>query len=186
MRKQKTIQMAEIALLSAVLCVVAPIAIPLPVSPVPLSLATFVVYLAAVLLGPKKGSISVMVYLLLGMVGLPVFAGFSGGAAVLAGPTGGYAMGYVPCTLIAGVVMECRGKRQWQQVLRNAFAMVLGTLVCYAFGTVWFLIIMEGTYTVAQALLVCVVPYLVFDGIKIFAAAAIAVPVRKIRRRLDV
>ena len=197
MKKQKTMQMAEIALMSAVLCVMAPIAIPVPVSPVPLSPATFVVYLTAALLGPKRGCISVLIYLLLGGIGLPVFAGFSGGVGVLAGPTGGYVIGYVPCALVAGFVMNCGGmtgvqrksalkervKHSRQPVVWNGIAMSLGTLACYAFGMAWFLIIMKGTYTVVQAFLLCVMPYLLLDSIKIVAAAAIAVPVRKIRRR---
>lgn len=181
MKSQKTMQMAEIALMSAMLCVVAPFSIPVPVSPVPLSLATFAVYLTAALLGPRKGTISVLVYLLLGMVGLPVFSGFSGGIGKLLGPTGGYAIGYIPCAVVIGWMIE----RHRQQLVWNAIAMVLGTLVCYCFGTIWFLVIMDGIYTFTQVLLVCVVPYLLFDAVKIFMAAAIAVPIRKIVRRIE-
>ncbi len=177
MRAQKTIQMAEIALMSAVLCVISPFTIPVPMSPVPLSLALFGVYLAAVLLGAKRGAICVLIYLLLGLVGLPVFSGFSGGIGVLAGPTGGYIIGYVLCALVIGLLVE--------QGMHTIFTMTLGTLVCYCFGTIWFLIIMKGTYTLIQALLVCVVPYLIFDLIKILAAAAVAVPIRKIVRRME-
>ena len=112
MRKQKTKELVEIALFSAVLCVIAPFTIPVPVSPVPLSISTFVIYLAAVLLGAKQSALCVLVYLLLGMVGLPVFSGFSGGIGVLLGPTGGYLMGYIPCALIVGWLVEtqCFGK----------------------------------------------------------------------------
>lgn len=177
MKSQKTIQMAEIALMSAVLCVISPFTIPVPMSPVPLSLALFGVYLAAVLLGAKRGAICVMVYLILGAAGVPVFSGFSGGIGVLLGPTGGYIIGYILCALVIGLMAE-RG-------VYTIFSMTVGTLVCYCFGTIWFLIIMEGTYTLMQALLVCVAPYLIFDIIKIFAATAIAVPVRKILRRIE-
>ncbi len=196
MKSQKTIQMAEIALMSAVLCVISPFTIPVPASPVPLSLALFAVYLAAALLGAKKGALSVLVYLFLGMVGLPVFSGFSGGIGKLLGPTGGYAIGYLPCALLIGFLIERKSKekakagwrkgaQRWQQIVLNAFAMVLGTLICYVCGTVWFLLVMKGTYTLAQALVICVVPYLIFDMIKIFAAAAIVVPVRNIVRRIE-
>ena len=177
MRSQKTIQMAEIALMSAVICVLAPIAIPVPMSPVPISPATFVVYLTAVLLGTKKGTVSVLVYLLLGMVGLPVFSGFSGGIGVLLGPTGGYLIGYLPCALVIGMLIK-RG-------FRSIPSMVLGTLVCYLFGTIWFLAVMVGAYTWKQAILICIVPYLLFDAVKIFAAAAVAVPVEKMLRRIE-
>ncbi len=186
---QKTIQMAEIALMGAVLCVVSPFAVPVPASPVPLSLATFAVYLAAVLLGAKRGAVSVLVYLLLGMVGLPVFSGFSGGIGVLLGPTGGYLMGYVPCALVVGRLAEekCFGRLlgSGKRFLKNTFAMALGTLVCYVFGTAWFLFVMKGSYTVSQALLVCVVPYLAFDLMKILAAAAVAEPVKRILRNRE-
>lgn len=189
MRSQKTIQMAEIALMSAVLCVLAPMAIPLPVSPVPLSLATFALYLAAALLGQRKGTVSVTVYLLLGMAGLPVFSGFSGGIGKLLGPTGGYIIGYIPCALLVGFLVEQgvgkKFSKQWQQMLWNSLAMVVGTLICYTLGTVWFLVIMKGTYTFTQAILICVVPYLAFDVIKICGAAALAVPVKKILRRIE-
>ena len=174
-------QMAEIALMSAVLCVIAPVAVPLPFSPVPLTLATLAVYLAAAVLGPKKGAISVLIYLLMGMAGLPVFSGFSGGIGRLAGPTGGYIIGYIPCAVLAGWMLQYHQQRlAW-----NMTAMLLGTLVCYGFGTVWFLIIMEETYTLFQALVICVMPYLVFDVIKIVAASALAVPIRKILRRIE-
>ena len=179
MRSQKTIQMAEIALMSAVLCVISPFTIPVPASPVPLSLALFAVYLAAVLLGAKRGALSVLVYLLLGMVGLPVFSGFSGGFGILAGPTGGYLVGYIPCALLIGYLVERKGSR----TVWNVGAMVLGTIVCYLLGTLWFLVMMEGTYTIKQALFVCAVPYLLFDVVKIGLAGSISVPVRRMLKK---
>lgn len=183
MRAQKTMQMAEIALMSAVLCVLAPFSIPVPASPVPLSLALFGVYLAAVLLGAKKGAACVLVYLLFGMVGLPVFSGFFGGIGVLLGPTGGYLAGYLVCAIIVGWLTGKKKLRQ--QFAWTCFSMALGTLACYAVGTVWFLVVMQGTYNLVQAILVCVVPYLMADGIKILVAAAAAVPIRKIVRRME-
>ena len=184
MKKHKTKELVEIALFAALLCVISPFTLPVPGSPVPLSLATFGVYLAALLLGAKQSVLCVLVYLLLGMVGLPVFSGFSGGIGVLLGPTGGYLIGYVLCAVIVGLVIDAatRVKRQFAQ---GVLAMILGTLACYLFGTVWFLLIMKGTYNVAQALLICVVPYLLFDMIKIMMAAVTAVPVKKILRRIN-
>ena len=184
MKSQKTMQMAEIALMSAVLCVISPFTIPVPASPVPLSLALFGVYLAAVLLGAKKSALSVFIYLLLGAVGLPVFSGFSGGIGVLAGPTGGYLVGYLLCAVIVGLVTEAAIRVGKWQFAQGVLALILGTLTCYLFGTIWFLVIMKGTYTVEQALVVCVVPYLLFDAIKIVAAASIAIPIQRILRRM--
>ena len=134
------------------------------------------------------------------MMGLPVFSGFSGGVGALLGPTGGYLVGYIPCAFVTGRLLERRwsfgqkkkyfgveekAARPWWRVVWNAFAMALGTILCYALGTVWFLFVMDGTYTVMQALLVCVVPYVAFDMIKILAVAVIAVPIRKILRRIE-
>ena len=180
--------MVEITLMSAVLCILSPVTIPVPMSPVPFSMATFVVYLAGMLLGAKKGAASVLLYLLIGMVGLPVFSGFSGGIGKLLGPTGGYIIGYIPCALVTGVLVD-KGTGRYngaakKQFLWNVFSMVAGTVLCYVFGTVWFIVVMNGTYTPMQALLVCVVPYLLFELIKILAAVAVAVPIRKVLRKM--
>ena len=203
MRSQKTIKMVETALMSAVLCVISPFTIPIPMSPVPLSLATFAVYFSAILLGAQRSAYCVMIYLLLGMVGLPVFSGFSGGIGVLLGPTGGYLIGYVPCALLVGwlgkaskdgsakgitkrFVESLIGHSVGRRFVKYVLAMVMGTLACYILGTVWFLFIMNGSYTITQVLFVCVVPYLVFDFVKILAAAAIAEPVRKLLQSQNV
>jgi len=118
-------------------------------------------------------------------VGLPVFSGCSGGIGVLLGPTGGYLTGYLLCVVITGWLAGIKfwdknsGRRQFVQ---NVFAMTLGTVGCYLLGTVWFLIVMEESYTFVQALFVCVVPYLLFDLIKILAVAAIARPLGRVLR----
>jgi len=161
--------------------VLAPSMIPVPGSPVPLSMATFVVYLTGILLGAGKGFLSVVIYLLLGLAGIPVFSGFSGGIGVLLGPTGGYLMGYLLCVWITGWLTKKRMTKAW-----NCMAMVLGTIGCYLFGTVWFLIIMEGTYSFKQVMLICVVPYLIFDLFKILAAVLLAVPIKKALQRIEV
>ena len=183
MRNINTKELVEIALFAAVLCVIAPFAVPVPVSPVPLSLATFIVYLAAVLLGAKQSAWCVLIYLLLGMVGLPVFSGFSGGIGVLFGPTGGYLIGYLPCVWIVGRMAEAK-VFSGRQFLKHVLAMFLGTLACYVFGTIWFLFVMGGSYTVAQAILVCVVPYLAFDFVKILVAAGITETIKKILKNV--
>ena len=195
-QKKKTIQMVQTALFSGILCVLAPIALPVPGSPVPLSLATFAVYLTGMILGAKQGVLSVLVYLFLGMVGLPVFSGFSGGVGVLLGPTGGYLLGYIPCVLIIGVLADKKiyrkeklktdlindYKKPLKTTLYYGVAMSVGTILCYLVGTVWFVCVMDGSYSFVQALIVCVVPYPAFDAMKIVAAAAIGVPLRRLLR----
>ena len=195
-------EMVECSLFASVLCVLSPFTVPVPMSPVPLSLAVFVVYLAAVLLGAKQSVWCVVIYLLLGTVGLPVFSGFSGGIGVLLGPTGGYLIGYVPCALLVGWLGKAKkdgsrkeftkgfaensiGHFSKRRFVKYVLAMAVGTLVCYIVGTMWFLLVMGGSYTITQALLVCVVPYIFFDLVKILAAAAVAEPAGRILRNRE-
>ena len=93
-------KMTEVAIFSALLCVISPFAI--PIGSVSITLATFGVYLSGAVLGCKKGGAAVAVYLMLGFIGLPVFSGFMGGVQRLIGPTGGYLVGYIPCAMITG------------------------------------------------------------------------------------
>ena len=99
-QKIRTKQMVLIALMTAVTCVLGPLSIPLPFSPVPISLTNFAIFLAIFVLGMKSGTISFIIYLLLGAVGVPVFSSFRGGFQVLAGPTGGYLIGFIFLALI--------------------------------------------------------------------------------------
>lgn len=177
--------MTQTALMSSFLCVIAPVSIPMPGSPVPFSFAMFGVFLTAGILGVRRGLCSVLVYLLLGMAGLPVFSGFTGGIGVLLGPTGGYLLGYLPCVAASGGLMRLTCKAQkflvkkWKRLTWIAISMLLGLVCCYLCGTVWFLVFMKGSYSLGQALLVCVLPYLVPDSIKILAAAALLVPLKQ-------
>ena len=105
-RKMTTAHMTVTALMTAITCILGPLSLPIPISPVPVSLTNLVIYFMAYVLGAKLSVISYMVYLLLGMAGLPVFSGFSGGLAKLAGPTGGYLIGFIFLAAIAGFCVE--------------------------------------------------------------------------------
>ena len=102
--KNTTYTLVAIALMTAVICVLAPLS--LPIGPVPISMATLVLFLSIYVLGWKKATISVCLYILLGLVGVPVFSGFTGGVSKLAGATGGYIVGYIPMVALAGFLME--------------------------------------------------------------------------------
>ena len=160
-------QMAMIGVMTAVTCIAAPFSIPIPVSPVPLSLTTFILYLSVYILGTRNAFISYVIYLLLGLVGLPVFSGFSGGFAKLAGMTGGYLIGFLFMIPLTGILFEKTGKSFWKQF----GAMVLGTLVCYLFGTVW--LCLQLNLDFIGGLGVGVIPYLPGDTAKIILAALI-------------
>ena len=174
-RKWKTIDMAYIALFAVLMAVCSWISIP---AVVPFTLQTFGVFVAVSVLGGKRGTLAVVLYLLMGIVGLPVFAGFSGGLGVLLGSTGGYIIGFVFTALVMWLIERLLGTKTW--VL--ALSMLLGLAVCYAFGTVWFLVVYAkntGAIGLWTALGWCVFPYILPDCLKIALALAMAcAPVR--------
>lgn len=155
-----TRQMAYIALSAALIAVLAPLSIPLP-GQVPVSLATLAVMTAGLLLGARDAAIAAGIYLVLGILGLPVFAGFTSGAAVLFGLTGGFLFGYVPLAFLSGLAA---GKK----VPVMLCGMIAGTVVLYTLGTVWFMY--EAGKGIVAALTACVLPFLPGDALKIAAA----------------
>ena len=148
---------------------------PLPL--IPINLALFAVYLAGALLGPWRGALSLLVYLLLAAVGVPVMAGFRGGMGNLVGNTGGYVVGYIFAAFFTGLLVEKWGARFWQMCV----AMVLGCAVCYFFGTLWYSIL-SGTPFFAS-FSACVVPFLPCDVVKILLAALLASRLRPALKR---
>ena len=162
----RTRALAECALMAAVIALCAWISIP---AAVPFTLQPFGIFAAVAILGGKRGSAAVAVYLLMGMVGLPVFAGFKGGIGVLLGATGGYILGFLGSALTVWGVERLLGRRGW--VL--ALSMGLGLGVCYAFGTAWFLAVYtrtSGPMSLSAALGLCVLPFVLPDAIKIALA----------------
>lgn len=149
----------------------------IPVFAVPFTLQTFAVALVGALLGWKKGTAAVAVYVFMGLIGVPVFAGFQSGVVALAGPTGGYIVGFVFLALIPALFKLVPVKSKWGRIAVLYGAMILGLAVCYAFGTVWFAVMYKCT--VAYALMMCVVPYLAADFVKLAAAALLAVRLQK-------
>lgn len=144
------------------------ISIPLPFSPVPINLATLSVFLAGGLLGPKGGAVSQTVYVALGAFGLPVFHSFTGGVGILAGPTGGYLIGYITAALLAGLLPRWHQKGKATPLLQGVAILSLALFSCYTLGTLWFIFI-TGT-SLLPALFLCVLPFLPGDIFKIFAA----------------
>lgn len=169
----KTYSLTTIALMAAVTCVAGPLTI--PIGPVPVSLVPLVILLSVYILGTKKGTLSLLIYLLIGAVGVPVFSGFTGGIGKLAGPTGGYLIGYIFAALIAGWFIH----HFYDKVIVQFLGMVLGLVVLYAFGTVW--LAYSAHMTPAAAIAAGVLPFVVFDLIKIVIAIVLG---RAIRKRL--
>jgi len=166
-QKIKTKQMVLIALMTAVTCVLGPLSIPLPFSPVPISLTNFAIFLAIFVLGMKNGTISFIIYLLLGAVGVPVFSSFRGGLQVLAGPTGGYLIGFIFLALIMGFALDHFDRK----LVPTIIGMIIGMAVCYAFGTVWLAKLLSLSFK--EGLMMGVIPYLPGDVAKIIIAAIV-------------
>ena len=165
MQKLTTKDLTSIALMSAATAVCSWLTIPFTV---PFTLQTFAVFFALEYLGGKKGTLSILLYILLGAVGLPVFSGFAGGIGHLAGPTGGYIIGF-----IASGVIFCLGEKLSQKGALVHYALQLICLIaCYALGTVWFCHV-TGTAFMA-ALSICVLPFVIPDILKIALADIVA------------
>lgn len=154
--------MTRCAVLAAVMAVCAWISIPLGDQAV--SLQTFAVFLTLGLLGGRDGTVTVLVYLLLGAVGLPVFSGFRGGIAVLLGPTGGYLWGFAAACLLYWIL---------ENRLSRWLTMIFGILLCYACGTAWYYY-MYATGALLPVIGVCVVPYLIPDAVKLLLALTLS------------
>ncbi len=170
MKKANTYRMATCAIMAALMCVLGPLSV--PIGPVPVTLTNLVIYLAIVLLGWKMATISCALYLLLGLVGLPVFSGFQGGVGKLVGPTGGYLIGYLVVAIIGGFIMEKCEIKTWITMV----GFVVATAALYTFGTIWFMIEMQCDFK--QAMTLCVLPFIPFDLIKIVVAVCLGKAVR--------
>ena len=164
-------QMAMIAVITAITCVLAPMSI--PIGPVPISLTNLVIYFGLYVLGTKNGTISYLIYLLIGLVGLPVFSGFTGGPGKLFGPTGGYLIGFIPMAIIAGFFIHVFHAKWYTSLI----GMILGTIVCYALGTLWLAFQLGLNFN--EALWAGVIPFIPGDLIKMILAMLIGPVIRK-------
>ena len=164
-----TRDIATIAMGVALIAVCSWISVPMTI---PFTMQTFAVCLVTALFGLHRGMWTVLCYILLGAVGAPVFAGFSGGFGVLLGTTGGYIVGFLFTALIVGLAVEKFGRSL--PVLITS--MVIGILVCYVFGTAWFMVVYArktGPIGLGTALGWCVIPYLLPDAVKIALASVL-------------
>ena len=161
--------LSYIAMGVALIAVCSWISIPLPV---PITLQTFAICLITAVLGLRLGLWAVVVYILLGAAGLPVFSGFRSGIGTLLGTTGGYIIGFVFTALAVGLGVKRFGRKP--PLL--ALFMAIGILLCYAFGTAWFVLVYtrtSGAIGVLTALSWCVFPYLLPAAVKILLAVSL-------------
>ncbi len=166
--------LTQVALGAALMVICSMISIP---AAVPFTLQTFGVFTLLIVLGGKKGTMAIGLYILLGLVGLPVFSGGRGGPAALFGATGGYILGF----LLTGVCCILFERRWPHSSVAQWISLSLGLVLCYAFGTAWFLRVYTGEMTLAKALSWCVWPFILPDLVKLVLAMAVG---RRVKRAL--
>ena len=171
---KKILSITETALMSAVIAVCAFVTVP---SAVPFTLQTFGIFLALRILGAAKGTVSVIIYIAAGAAGLPVFSGFRGGVSVIAGPTGGYILGFIPlCLVYLAAQKLTKGKKA------EVCALATGLFVCYAFGTLWFAAV-SGQKGIIHILSLCVFPFIIPDAVKLALAVIAGDRIKKLKNR---
>lgn len=173
--KMRTIDLVYIALFAGLIAICSWISIP---ATVPFTLQTFGVFMAVGLLGGKRGSLAVLVYILLGAIGLPVFSGFTGGLGILFNTTGGYIIGFYFSALAMWGIETLFGRKPVVQIL----SMIVGLIICYALGTIWFMAVYlrsTGPVSVGTVLAWCVIPFIIPDLLKIALAYVLSGRLRK-------
>ena len=166
----KVLDLVYIAIGAALIAICSWISIP---TAVPFTLQTFAVFFVLLALGGERGTLATLVYVLLGAVGVPVFAGFSGGIGVLLGNTGGYIIGF----LLTGLIYILFTKFFKKNIVMKVIALVLGLAVCYAFGTAWFMHVYmksSGEVGLLTVLGWCVFPFIIPDLLKLALAVVIS------------
>ena len=175
--KGKTYDIVYIGVFAVLMAICSWISIP---TVIPFTLQTFAVFLTVGVLGGRRGSLAVLVYILLGAIGIPVFSGFTGGMGIILNNTGGYIIGFIFTALVMWAMEKMLGRKTW--IL--ALSMVIGLAVCYAFGTVWFMVVYTrdmGAVGLATVLGWCVIPFIIPDIIKIVLAVLLS---RRISRAI--
>ena len=165
MKDSKIKNLVLIAVMAAVICVLGPLSV--PIGPVPVSLTNFAIYLTLYVLGTKKGTISYFIYLLLGLAGLPVFSGFTGGPGKLFGPPGGYLIGFIPMAIVAGLFIE----KFMRKPVIAVIGMFAATWIAYGLGTAW--LAYSAHMTFGAALAAGVTPFVIEDLAKMIVCAII-------------
>lgn len=171
----RTLHMVYIALSAVLIAVCSWIAVP---TVVPFTMQTFAILLTVSVLGGKRGTAAVLLYLLMGLIGIPVFSGFRAGPGVLFGATGGYMFGFLFTALIMWTFEKLFGGKLWAQIV----SMVLGLLSCYVCGTIWFLLVYSkntGAIGLGRVLGICVFPFLLPDALKLVFALLMSRKIKK-------
>lgn len=163
--------MTYTALMAAVICILAPLSI--QIGPIPISFTNLALYFAVYVIGTKRATYSYTIYYLLGLVGLPVFSGFTGGIGKAVGPTGGCLIGFFFMTIISGIFVSKFKDNKIMQMI----GMIIGTIVVYTLAVLWFCFVMKTS--LLEGLMACVAPFIVIDLIKMVLAMYVGTAIRK-------
>lgn len=174
-KKVRAVDLAVCALCAAFFTICAYISIPF--SAIPMTLQTFGICLVASVFGAKRSIISVLVYLLMGAVGIPVYSCFTGGVGILFGITGGYFIGFIFIALVVGLTSDKTKNKNWQSYL----SMTAGLILCYAFGTAWYMLFYRKGASLQSVLTSCVVPFIPLDVLEVLLATVIS---KRLKKRL--
>lgn len=167
----------NISMFCATMCIISPLVLTIHFSPVPITLANFIIYIYAVVLGAKKATIATVIYIFIGIIGFPVFSNYTGGISKIVSPTGGYIIGFIFIALITGVFYE-----KFECKKMAIIGAILGTIICYIIGTIWLKILINKTFL--EALIIGVLPYIFLDLIKIVLAISIGDKIKKVIKTL--
>lgn len=178
MSNKKAKDISMIALFSAIIVICSLVTIP---SVIPFTLQTFAIFLCLNILGAKKGIVSILIYIFLGVIGLPVFSGFNGGVGALLNVTGGYIIGFIFSALTFWLVTSVFNKKPKKIV--NLIASFSGLIACYIFGTLWYILLFiknGDTISFTSALTICILPFIIPDILKILLALSISEKINKL------
>lgn len=178
MSNKKIKDMSLIALFSAIIVICSLITIP---SAIPFTLQTFAIFLCLNILGAKKGLVSIIIYILLGIVGLPVFSGFNSGIGALLNVTGGYIIGFIFSALTYWLITSTFNKKPRKII--NLIASFAGLIACYIFGTLWYILLFiknGDSISFVSALTICVLPFIIPDILKILLSVSISEKIKKV------
>ena len=162
------------AIFSAITIVFAQITIPIPFTPIPFTLSMVAVYLSGIILQKKYALYSMAIYILLGIIGLPVFGNFSGGVGRILGPTGGYILSYPIMAFITGWILEKFGRKRWWTC---TLALTAALLICYLFGSLWYAWI--GHVKWMDSIIFTVIPFIGMDVVKVLIFAFLGLELNK-------
>jgi len=179
-KKVRAADLAFIAMGAALIAICTWISIPFTV---PFTMQTFAVFFILEFLGGKRGTISILIYIILGAIGVPVFSGFMGGIGKLLGMTGGYILGFIFMGLLYWLAQKLFGEKLLVRILSQ----LAGLLVCYAFGTAWFMVVYareSGPIGLWTALTMCVIPFILPDLAKMALAIFTANRMRRLMKQV--